>query len=605
MRVWPIAIVLAAGCGAPPRAPDPPSLPELRTAETAQSTTIVRGAKVRSDQPAYLGVHVAVAAGRVVVADVSGGSPAEKAGIERGDVLLAAGDQEVTDEEALRDIVQARTPGETLALALERKGLAIDVAATLGAVSRPLKPAERRAMLGVQVGEPGGEEGTPITRLTRGMPAEKAGLKVGDRIVSVDGASLDAASKLTETLSSRSPGETVTLAVARAGRVDELKVELAAAPATGDGFFRGGSMWKKDVYRLAVVPIEFPDVKHNAKVSPRDLEEALFSKGTYTRKQNVTGQTVFGSVNDYYLEQSYGALRVEGRVFDRVTAAKNRMDYSPGTGTGIRNKTALLVEALDKLLARDGKEALKDFDGIYFIYAGDRVQTSRGGLYWPHRASVTHQGKRWAYFIIQEGGSRMGTISVVAHEFGHMLGLPDLYARPENPGSEGLGRWCAMSEQLGNGRPQHFGAWCKEQLGWIKPVLIDPRVPQRLVLAPIEDSPKECFKVLVRPDGSEYFLLENRRKKGFDQDLPAEGLLIWRVLRNRPVLEESHGVDGPTGPRSYVSSVPYPSASNDAFTPHTTPSSRSLLGGGWPLHITNIRRLPDGKVTFTIGVEYD
>jgi hypothetical protein len=164
--------------------------------------------------------------------------------------------------------------------------------------------------------------------------------------------------------------------------------------------------------------------------------------------------------------------------------------------------------------------------------------------------------------------------------------------------------WCAMSNQAGNGKPQHFCAWSKEKLGWIKPAVIDPTTPQKLILAPIEDSPKECFKVLVRSDGNEYLLLENRRKKGFDQSLPAEGLLIWRVVQNRPILEESHGVEGPAGPRVFAASVPYPSAANDAFTPHTTPSSRSQLGGGLPVHITNIRRLPDGRITFHIGYEY-
>ena len=56
----------------------------------------------------------------------------------------------------------------------------------------------------------------------------------------------------------------------------------------------------------------------------------------------------------------------------------------------------------------------------------------------------------------------MDDISVFCHEFGHMLGLPDLYARPENPGQRGRRQWCAMSNQIGNGRPQHFSAWCKE-----------------------------------------------------------------------------------------------------------------------------------------------
>jgi hypothetical protein len=54
----------------------------------------------------------------------------------------------------------------------------------------------------------------------------------------------------------------------------------------------------------------------------------------------------------------------------------------------------------------------------------------------------------------------------------------------------------------------------------------------------------------------------------------------------------------------FLSAVPFPSKSNDAFTPHTTPSSRSLQGGGLPVHITNIRRRPDGAVTFYIGYEY-
>ena len=280
------------------------------------------------------------------------------------------------------------------------------------------------------------------------------------------------------------------------------------------------------------------------------------------------------------------------------------MEYSSGSGTSGREKTALLTEAFDKLYAAKGKDALKGYDGVFFLFAGERVQTSRGGLYWPHRASVSHGGRRWPYFIVQEGGPRMTNISVFCHEFGHMLGLPDLYARPENPGSEGAGVWCAMSNQNGDGRPQHFCAWSKEQLGWSTPAVVDPRVRQKVVLSAIEDDPTQCVKVMVRPDGSEYFLLENRRRRGWDAGLPAEGLLIWRVVNNRPILEESHGVEGPTGPRVFLGAVPYPSPANDSFTPYTTPSSRGQLGGGLPVFVSNIRRLPDGRVTFHLGYEY-
>jgi len=206
--------------------------------------------------------------------------------------------------------------------------------------------------------------------------------------------------------------------------------------------------------------------------------------------------------------------------------------------------------------------------------------------------------------MCEEGGARMTNLSLFGHEAGHLMRLPDLYAAPENPGSVGLGVWCAMSDQIGNGRPQHYGAWCKEQLGWIKPAIIDPMVRQKLILSPIEES-GDCFKVLVRSDGSEYFLLENRQRKGFDMSLPADGLLIWRVVRNRPAIEPSHGISGTMSPNIYFQAVPFPSQANSSFTPYTTPSSRSKLGGGLPVYITNIRRLADGRITFFIGYEFE
>jgi hypothetical protein len=110
--------------------------------------------------------------------------------------------------------------------------------------------------------------------------------------------------------------------------------------------------------------------------------------------------------------------------------------------------------------------------------------------------------------------------------------------------------------------------------------------------------------VLLRPDGTEYLLLENRVRRGYDRDLPAEGLLIWRVVDGKPVLEESHGITTPDGSSRFLGAVPYPSPSNSAFTPYTTPSSRPVKPGGLPVHINNIRKLPDGRIIFQIGYEY-
>ncbi len=600
-----IAVALNPGHAAQLAPAQPPDLSEFRTVRTAITTQIGKAAAPAAGQSGYLGVQLTNdARGKLFIADVEAGSPAAQAGLRPGDALVKLAGQTVKSAEASRDLLQSKSPGDTIKLAVTRKGKSLEVAATLGATSRPMKITTERAVMGVQMGEPDEGEGVPIRRLTSGLPAAKAGLRTNDLILKVDGVALTSSSGLTDILAEKKPGDSVSLLVRRKEKEFEKKIELAADREVDN---RTGTeprtLWKKDTYRLAVICVEYPDIRHNTNITAGRWADAFFSQGVYVNTTNATGQPVFGSLRDYYLEQSCGALRVEGKVFDWVEVAKKRADYSQGTST--TSKAAFLNEAVDALLAREGRAALKDFDGLQFIYAGERFPTAnRGSLYWPHRGSVTHQGKRWPYFICAEGSQRMGNISVFCHEFGHMLGLPDLYARPESPGSEGLGAWCAMSNEVRGGRPQHFCAWCKEQLGWLKPAVLDPMVKQKLVLSPIEATTSECFKVLLRPDGSEYLLLENRRRLGFDQSLSAEGLLIWRVIGNRPILEESHGVDGPSGPRVFVRSVPYPSAANAAYTPYTTPSSRSLLGGGLPVFITNIRQLADGRITFQIGYEY-
>lgn len=595
-----------------------PDLKEFKTVENAITTKIKKAGTTQVGSPGYLGVLLNSKGDSLVVLDVEPNSPAEKAGLKPGDVLSQVDGRAVKNADAFRTLMQARSAGEKVGLTVQRNAEKIPLTATLQPTSKVLTPSATRVIVGVTLEEPKSGPGIALKSVAPNGPADKAGLKAGDVLLKVDGKKLDANSRLADLLADRKPGDIVTFLVQGPDKSRDVKVTLTAevptgipgkgkgkkgGPPTPDNSWdtRNLTTFKKDVYRLAVVCVDFPDIKRNEKITAKHWEESLFSRGQYNTT-SATGSKVHGSMNDYYLEQSFGKLRIEGKCFDYVTAGKKRAEYAQANLGAA--KTALLTEALDKLFQRDGKNCLDGFDGIFFLHAGERVQTNRGGLFWPHKSFVTHAGKRWSYFIVPEGGAKMCDISVICHEFGHMLGLPDLYARPENPGSEGVGVWCAMSNQAPLGKPQHFSAWSKEQLGWINPAVIDPTVKQKLVLSPIENSPKECFKVLARPDGSEYFLLENRKKKGFDASLPAEGLLIWRVVANRPILEESHGVDGPQGPRVFLDAVPFPSRANTAFTPFTTPSSRSQLGGGAPVHITNIRRLPDGRVTFFVGYEY-
>ena len=566
------------------------------TAETASSPDVLK--RPVSLGAAYLGVSLDPANRHsLVIGAADPDSPAAHAGIVRGDVLCKLDGHDVNDGDAIRTILQGKSPGELLKVSLLRGDKPVDLSLTLASWSRPLSgPGRVRDPLGVRVAASKDGRGVTIEHVFPGSPADRAKLKVGETLLKLGNESLAGPDQFQRLIADKKPGETLPLTLFLAEKSLEMKITLAPEQRASSPGPRG-RYWTKPTFRLALICVEYPDVKHNPKITREAWDFSLFSRGA-PHKTNATGQPDYGSMFDYYLEQSYGKFKLEGKVFDWVEVSKKRADYATG------NRTALLTEALDKLIARDGKDALKDFDGIFFLYAGARVPAARGSLYWAHRANVSHGGRRWPYFICDEGGSRMQGISVFCHEFGHMLGLPDLYAQPENPGMEGVGVWCAMSQQ-NRLRPQHFCAWSKEKVGWVQPAVINPAVRQKLILAPIEDSPKECFKVLIRPDGSEYLLLENRKKKGFDESLPAEGLLIWRVVANRPVLQESHGVEGPSGPNLFRVDVPYPSAANDSYTPYTTPSSRSAHDDGYPVHITSINRRPDGRITFEIGYEYE
>ena len=572
----------------------------------------------------FVGIQLGAGTGGVVIDAVAPGSPAEKAGVKVGDVLTKIGADDVGAVAATKDRMRGLAANEKVTFLVQRDGKAVAVEVTPKPLSSPMTSTggggtggTQRARIGIQ-SEPKKGGGVEVVSITEGGAAEKAGVKVGDILVSIDDKKLDADVGLVDLLAGKRPGEVVKLALKRGDKELDVRATLTGDDAGGPKGGRPGAggaggwderlpgAWKKPTYKLAVVGIEYPDVKHNDKIKDGDWEASMFSRGKYTEK-SATGQKTYGSMADYFKEISYDNFKVEGKFVGWAEVAKKRMEYSSGNGTSQREKTALLNEAMDVLLKKD-KDALKDFDGVFFLFAGGRVQTTRGSLYWPHRASFSHAGKRWPYFIVQEGGERMTDISVFCHEFGHMLGLPDLYARPEVPGMEGVGVWCAMSQQLPNGRPQHFSAWSKEQLGWLKPTMVDPRVKQKLILSPIEDDATQCYKVPLKADGSEYLLLENRKKKGWDADLPAEGLLVWRVIpgngTQKVFLEESHGIEGPAGPRSAPGAVPFPSPANDSFTPFTTPSSKATTGGGFDVFVTNVRRLPDGRIAFHLGYEY-
>ncbi len=95
--------------------------------------------------------------------------------------------------------------------------------ADLLVAGEPIQPG----FLGVRGDEPpGGEAGVRLTEVTTGSAAESAGLRVGDRVLSLDGAPVTQFPELAGLVLANQAGDTVSLEVIREGELVELDVTL-------------------------------------------------------------------------------------------------------------------------------------------------------------------------------------------------------------------------------------------------------------------------------------------------------------------------------------------------------------------------------------------
>jgi peroxiredoxin len=94
----------------------------------------------------------------------------------------------------------------------------------------PRAPLPAPGWLGVGM-DAGGLDGITVKHVIRSSPANKAGLKEGDRIVKLDGRVVSRASEVTRAVGERAAGEVLVVRVARAGNEIDLKVTIEPRPS--------------------------------------------------------------------------------------------------------------------------------------------------------------------------------------------------------------------------------------------------------------------------------------------------------------------------------------------------------------------------------------
>jgi immune inhibitor A len=298
--------------------------------------------------------------------------------------------------------------------------------------------------------------------------------------------------------------------------------------------------------RKALVLIAaFPDRKLAQVSQPSFYNNLLFSDGTYTAP---------GSMRDFYQANSYNQFDVQGTVANCALVAQNASYYGSNYGfssypTNAQGLVVQTVNAVDSAINFADYAINGEVDGLFVIHAGPGAEASNSAnTIWSHSwglgdtsrgspGALTVDGvKVDAYtmepeYIYSAGDS---TIGVFAHEYGHFLGLPDLYDTSYS--SRGVGVWSLMSGGSWNGvngnSPASMDAWSKIRLGWITPTVISSN--QTNVSIPAVNSTATVYKLWTNGSPqNEYFLLENRQKSGFDATLPGKGLLIWHVDDNK------------------------------------------------------------------------
>ena len=413
-----------------------------------------------------------------------------------------------------------------------------------------------------------------------------------------------------------------------------------------DGRFRAvpapalGTSSAPDAWKIPVILVDFPDQPF-IYGAPEEWDLALFDS---------TGATPTGSVDDYYRWVSGNRLRVRGRVVARIRLDQPKTFYA-GNSWGLsssppQNTYGAVDEALRKCSpAIDWSEFDRDLDGyvdmVWVLHAGlgGEHVVSRQELW-----SITSRLTQWssgtvfltndfvpgtntkiridAFSVLPERSAfNLGgrsEIGVYCHEFGHALGLPDLYTVAPLSGvfNAGPGNWSLMStgaygtDGMSPQYPSHLGAWPMTYLGWSN--VVRPVEDGTMVLGPLASGSPILELWFQGEANSEHFLVENRQRLGFDRNLPAEGLVVYQVddiaIRTAiPSNRVNNGfypglrlVEGDGG-RELMNGL----SRGDAFDPipgangltrwddATSPSTRSILGNTTHVALSEIQALGD------------
>ncbi len=398
---------------------------------------------------------------------------------------------------------------------------------------------------------------------------------------------------------------------------------------------------------------KLPDVnKLRAKgLAPQAIREAIGATGTkkvavvlvnfsglgsntYSASDTINKfsniQNYISELKIFYQEVSYNNINLEFDYYPSSTTAYSltqTMAYYGYVDADTENGDILIKGAIAKNSNIKHKNSGGIYDAVIVVHAGYGNEavgnSSNTGDVWSafYDKFTNTQGFTEGVTVPETAPSGLSPFGVYCHEFGHQLGLPDLYNTIS--GATQVGKWCLMDMgtwSSGGANPSHPSIWCKQLLGWVSPVSISSVVINASLSAIEVTTQGTKIPISVATDpNNEYFLLEYRYTSAasYDQGLPGSGILIWHIddnigggsghwdfgnyndinnnsLHRRVDLEEADSTD-PSSNRGDLT---------DPWTKNTFNSPRSDAYNGTPSGITVLNFTGVGSSTMNFSVSF-
>ena len=294
-----------------------------------------------------------------------------------------------------------------------------------------------------------------------------------------------------------------------------------------------------------VILVEYQDYRFNVDNPLEYFED--FLNGDEFRRDDATG-----SVRQYYIENSMGQFQPTFDVYGPVLLKNNRKYYGGGDERYAYQMVTESVAALDDSVDFSIYDHNEDgyVDNVYIIYA-DTGQADGGGAdaVWPYSWELESEG----VYLVADGVKfnsygcsneitprrKMAGIGTFTHEFGHVLGLPDLYNTVNSYDMTTPTSWSVMDNgnYLNDSRtPCNFSSFERYSLGWLSPEEI--LCSGDYSLGPLPATNK-AYIMTTEANTDEFYIADYRVQEGWDTALPSEGMLFWHVQFVQRVWDEN------------------------------------------------------------------